>query len=352
MGNPKFSVLQIGPFPPPHGGVAANLVAIRGHLRANGLPAGVVNVVGTRRDNADEVWYPNSASEVVRLLIGLPYRILHLHLGGEPGNRILGLCLAVTSIPGKPSVLTFHSGGYPSSPAGKTASPWTLRGFVFRRFDRIICVNSEMVKMFQRFGVRPDRIRLILPFALPKKLPREPLTPALASFFSHHESVIVSVNGLEPEYDVGRQIDAFEAIYERHGTAGLAIIGSGSLEAKLRVQLAGKSYRDHVLICGDVPHAITLRAVYESALAWRTTLYDGDAVSVREALHLGVPVIATDNQMRPPGVILVPIGDTAALQSATCQILAQPRAKNRQLQGSESNMECTLDLYREIAGAD
>ena len=30
----------------------------------------------------------------------------------------------------------------------------------------------------------------------------------------------------------------------------------------------------------------------------RTTLYDGDSISVREALHLGVPVIASDNGMR------------------------------------------------------
>ena len=44
--------------------------------------------------------------------------------------------------------------------------------------------------------------------------------------------------------------------------------------------------------------------------------------------------------------------DTAALQNATCQILAQPREKNRQLQDSESNMERILALYQEIAGLE
>ena len=33
-----------------------------------------------------------------------------------------------------------------------------------------------------------------------------------------------------------------------------------------------------------------------------TTLYDGDAVSVREGLDLGTPVIATENGMHPVGV--------------------------------------------------
>ena len=47
----------------------------------------------------------------------------------------------------------------------------------------------------------------------------------------------------------------------------------------------------------------------------RTTLYDGDAVSVREALWIGTPVIASDNGMRPEGVRLVPKEDAAYYES-------------------------------------
>ena len=354
MNRQNVSVLQIGPFPPPHGGVAANLVAIRNYLRENNCPAGVINLTRHRQNNADEVWYPVGTGDLLRLIYRLPYRVVHLHVGGELSTRILGLAQAVTSVPGTKSVLTFHSGGYPSSPAGQTAAHWTLRGLVLRRFDRIICVNNEMVAMFRQFGVAQNRIRLILPFSLPKELPQTPLTPTLAGFFAAHAPVFITVGLLEPEYDLARQIDAFGAVRQRHPRAGLVIIGSGGLETSLRAQVASKDYRQHIMISGDVPHAVTLRAIRESAIMWRTTLYDGDAVSVREALHLGVPVIATDNRMRPAGVVVVPVGDTEALLAATWPLLAgsaEPEtapARQRQLQSGESNMAQTMALYEEL----
>ncbi len=53
----------------------------------------------------------------------------------------------------------------------------------------------------------------------------------------------------------------------------------------------------------------------------RTTWYDGDAISVREALHFGVPVIASDNGMRPEGTHLIPARDLEALVAAAEKIL-------------------------------
>ena len=47
-------VLQLGPFPPPHGGVQTNLVAIRDYLRARGMAAPVINLTRHRRRDGDE----------------------------------------------------------------------------------------------------------------------------------------------------------------------------------------------------------------------------------------------------------------------------------------------------------
>ena len=69
-----------------------------------------------------------------------------------------------------------------------------------------------------------------------------------------------------------------------------------------------------MLLCGDVPHALTLRLIAESDLFLRTTLYDGDSVAIREALQLGTPVIASDNGMRPAGVHLIPCRSSEALR--------------------------------------
>ena len=117
---------------------------------------------------------------------------------------------------------------------------------------------------------------------------------------------------LEPEYDLPLQIDAMAEVLARHPNAGLAIVGSGSREESLRERIDAKPYRDRILLCGDVAHEATLRAIAASDVVLRTTLYDGDSVSVREALAFGKPVIATDNGMRPAGVRLMPARDGEA----------------------------------------
>ena len=60
---------------------------------------------------------------------------------------------------------------------------------------------------------------------------------------------------------------------------------------------------------------------YSADLMLRTTWYDGDAISVREALHFGVPVIASDNGMRPKGTHLIPARDLEALVAVAEKIL-------------------------------
>ena len=143
----------MGPYPPPHGGVQTNLVAIRRFLLSRGIPCAVINLTRYRREDGDEIYYPKNPLEVLKLLTRLQYDIIHLHFGGHLPTRLLMLALACCLMPRSKTVFTFHSGGYPLSEAGKSATPFTFRGFVFRRFDRVIGVNRELEKLFRRFGV-------------------------------------------------------------------------------------------------------------------------------------------------------------------------------------------------------
>jgi glycogen synthase len=346
----------MGPYPPPHGGVQTNLVSIRQYLRKRNIACAVINTTRHRKPEADEVYYPQSPIRVIGLLARLRYDIIHLHLGGTVPLRVLALAMLCCLMPRSKTVLTFHSGGYPESEEGRTANPRTLRGFVFRRFSRIIGVNQELVELFQRFGVSRDRLRLIQPHALSAQAPADALSPQLQQFFDSHETVLTTVGLLEREYDLSLQIEALGEVRKRFSNAGLVIIGSGSLEQELRKQIERAPYRDHILLCGDVPHAVTLRAIAESDLFLRTTLYDGDSVSVREALHLRVPVIATDNCMRPNGVHLIPVSNARALREAVEQRLTESNSAgesaNDRTRGEarekEENLEAVLGIYQEL----
>jgi glycosyltransferase involved in cell wall biosynthesis len=340
-------VLQLGPLPPPWGGVQTNLDGIHQLLLRRGHKAAGLNITRHRRPDSPLAFFPSSAAQVMRLLWTLPYDIFHLHLGGELTARLLALCVAVSAVPGKRSVLSFHSGGFPSSSAGKRAAYWTLPGAILRRFDRVITVNQQLLDVFRRYGVAPDRCRFIPPYWVPDRAPALSEGP-LPDFFARHSPVLLSVGLLEPEYDLPRQLEAFEILRRGQPGAGLVWIGSGALTASLRASIAASPEGSHVLLLGDVARPQTLAAIAQADLLWRTTLYDGDAVSVREALHFGTRVLATDNGMRPPGVHLTPIADTAALVSRTQAALASPRPAPHPQDG-EANLSAVLSLYEEIA---
>ncbi|MGH9756088.1 MAG: glycosyltransferase family 4 protein [Blastocatellia bacterium] len=338
----------MGPYPPPEGGVQTNLVAIRRFLLSRGIPCAVINLTRYRKEDGDEIYYPKNPLQALKLLARLRYDIIHLHIGGDLSPRLMMLALACNLMPRRKTVLTFHSGGYPLSKAGKRAKPLTFRGFVLRRFDRVIGVNQELRHLFRRFGVVDRRIRLILPHAISQDLIEKSLPERLSGFFQAHDPTLLTVSGLEPEYDLPLQINVLAQVRKRFPCAGLAIIGSGSLEAELRKMIQSKPYAEHILLCGDVPHSSALRAIAESDLFLRTTLYDGDSISVREAIFIGTPVIATDNGMRPDGAHLIPCSDPDALRRTIERVLTDPAPKRSPADAGERNIEEVFELYQEL----
>jgi glycogen(starch) synthase len=346
-----MKVLLLGPYPPPHGGVQTNLVAIHRLLLRRQIPSTVINLTRYRQGDTDHVYYPKTALQVVWLLLRHRADIIHLHIGGNLTNRLLGLGLVCCLLPGRKAVLTFHSGGYPSSPAGKKKHPRTFCGFVLRRFDRLIGVNREILEFFHRVGVSRDDTRLIPPHAFPYRDEslNGPLPTRLSTFYGTHSPVLIAVSGLEPQYDLPLQIEVLGCVRKNASKAGLVILGSGHQEEELRRQIQAKPYAGDILLYGDLPHTATLQAIARSDLMLRTTFYDGDAISVREALYLSTPVIATDNGMRPPGVRLIPSANLTALHRAIEETLAAPRSERRpQAEPDEENVEAVLKLYREL----
>ena len=342
-------VLLLGPYPPPHGGVQTNLVAIRSFLLKQGVPCPVINITRHRKADADDVYYPKSPAQLVQLLARLNYDLIHIHIGGMLTNRLLALGLLCARWPGKKSVMTFHSGGFPSTPEGQALGPASFAGFVLRSFDGIIGVNEEIIRFLQKMGVRRERARLISPYAfLGGSADKRVLPPALDEFFAAHDPVMTSVGLLEPEYDLPLQISALTPVREKFPRAGLLLIGSGSLEGSLREKIAASPSEPHILLAGDVPHAATMEAMLRSRVMLRTTLYDGDALSVREALQLGTPVIASDNGMRPAGVRLIPKAELDALvRTIEVELQESPHRKGV-VSGDEGNLRAVFEFYREL----
>ena len=342
-------VLQLGPYPPPEGGINRNMLAIRAELVARGDEASIIATSrSTRITSEPDVFHPRSAFALIRLLLFEKRDITHLHIGGDITARVLGLAFVCALLSGSKSVLSFHSGGYPQTAHGNAGSKWSIRGAIFRMFDHIIVVNPQLKEVFLRYGVAPGHVSVIYPFV--NQVPDENVEMPfdLADFAATHKPFLLTVGLLEPEYDLAMQIEALDSILKHFPDAGLMIAGSGSLESYLRDLIASKHYRDSIFLTGDMHHAVTLHMIDRANILLRTTRFDGDAISVREALFLGTPVIATDNGMRPEGVKLISNGGTEELENAVVEITAKPRSERNPKQSDMSNISAVIDLYYEM----
>ncbi|MEO6655398.1 MAG: glycosyltransferase family 4 protein [Pyrinomonadaceae bacterium] len=343
--------LQLGPYPPPEGGISRNMLAIREQLLARGHMCSIIATSKSSRVVAEPgVYHPHSAFELIQLLVTIKFDVLHLHIGGDISPRVLALA-CITAIFGRnKSVLTLHSGGYPLTGAAMNASPRSIRGFIFKRFSRIIAVSGQIADVFRRYGVSSKRLNVILPYALER--PDENITiPAeLADFCKNHSPLLLSVGGLEKDYDPLFQVDAMKDIHAEFPQAGLMIVGDGSMRGEVECSVAANGDAKNILIAGNIEHVVTLNLINDADILLRTTLFDGDAISIREALFLGTPVIATDNGMRPDGVHLIELGDKAALIRKVKEVAARRKQDKAEYSPENANITAVVDLYEEVAG--
>jgi len=347
-------VLQLGPYPPPEGGITRNILAIREELQARGHRCSIIATSkSTRITDEPDVYHPRRPIELIRLLRSLEYDVLHLHVGGDISGRLLTLISVCSMFRRRRNVLSLHSGGYSETTEGRAARKFSVRGSVFRRFARVIAVNPLLADVFSRYGIEKANIRIINPFVARLPDPQVQIPTAILRFAKEHSPLLLSVGQLEAEYGLDTQIEALRTIVESYPYAGLIIVGSGSLEAAIGATIAAKPYADNIYLAGNVEHAVTLHLIDKADILLRTTLYDGDAISVREALFLGTPVIATDNKMRPSGVDLVGVGDPAELSEKILSVAARTDARSKdtlQRTADTENIDAIIALYAELLG--
>src|SRR5437868_5313955 len=146
-------VLQLGPYPPPEGGITRNMLAIRDELKTRSHRCSIIATSQSSRVAAEpDVYHPRSVIALVRLLASLDFDILHLHIGGEISPRVLSLASACALFGRGKSVLTLHSGAYPLTDEAKNASPNSVRGVILQRFAATVAVNDPIADVFRRSG--------------------------------------------------------------------------------------------------------------------------------------------------------------------------------------------------------
>jgi glycogen(starch) synthase len=315
--------LIVGNWPPPTGGVSVHVEGLTERLRTEGHTVTVLDVGRGRHTGPGLVAAPGVTRFPLQLTaLADSHDLIHLHTSGANPKSwaLIALVGLVARTMGRTALLTLHSGHavtYLDTPARALVARAALAPF-----DRIICVSTPIELMLRRIGAG-DRRRVVIPAfgGRPTALPPPPA--AVTDLRRRYRRLVCAA--LAPGTDYGAQplLEAFARLRPAHPDIALVLFGEGS------DRLRGP----HVLGLGALRHPEALATMATCDLFVRPTLVDGDSISLREAVALGLPCVATRVGARPEGVVLCEPNSADSL--ATALESALPRSRGHRTKGRD-----------------
>lgn len=252
--------------------------------------------------------------------------LVHCHSGSS--SNLLGHWVVVLAahLSGKRAILTLHGGDIAqrlrqSSPAGRAVRA------VVRSADCVTAVSRDLASVAAL--VRGDQV-----LHVPNSLSRAAragsaggVIPAdVEMFLDAHSPIVVAVGAMEPNYGIDLIVRAIAFARGAFPTIGLVVVAYKSSDVDyarhVRKEIDSLSMGGSVHIPSWLPSVDDV--VSRSDLLVRACYEDGDPVSVRDALAVGVPVVASDVGFRPGSAVLFSPGDLRDLAAKVVGILEHP----------------------------
>jgi glycogen(starch) synthase len=348
-------VVLAGFYPPPFAGEPVHVMQLAQLLREHGLTVQILNL---NRQAIPDGEYRSSGSRLGLLwnLLTLAERasILHLHTNGHSLKS--WLMILVVSLAGRlrgaTAVLTLHSGLLPGYVARFGGVRCRLARWILRPFTRVICVNPEIFRSVKGLGTADARAAIIPAFLGVPDAPE--LSGQDRALVAGFRPLLVAVAGGEedPERGLAVVLRAVQRLVPLHVRLGAVLLG-WQVGPKTRPLIAELDLAGHAVCLGEVSHHRCLALLRASDVTVRSTFVDGDAITVREALAFGVPVIASDTAFRPEGVTLFRRGDVSDLTAKLSQVLAQPVGRPFSPRPApDQSANDIWQLYAELVGSE
>jgi glycogen synthase len=353
--RPGRSILILGPLAPPVGGVAVHVQRVAERLRAMGWRVDIRNHASARHQAAESDLRRNPLRYWLAVRRAPVVDVLHYH--HSRWSTLLAVAVGRSSRHGARFVVTVHgprafSAWWLRLPPLPRATRWALD-----RFDQVIAVSPEVAA-----GLRTRRPVTILPAFLPpteQEVSLTALDPATDGFLEEAAPALVVMayriasRGARDLYGLDTAARAFERLAPRHAGMRLLLLLAQPPRGPRRrayvralvdrARRAAGEDRVRVAVGGSL-----LAALRHDAILVRPSRSDGDAVSVREALALGVPVVASDAASRPVGVAVVPVDDAEALADAIERVAVARRPRSNGRAGDDHGFEALrrlMDVY-------
>jgi glycosyltransferase involved in cell wall biosynthesis len=179
-----------------------------------------------------------------------------------------------------------------------------LYKFIFTIPRHIICNNKIVKEAIKSYGISEEKVVPIQAFSIQYLNFNKSILPRyIEEFFNKYTNVISSYVFYRPEFFVENMIHAMKKLSEKTNDFGLIIMGSDDGAEEISKLIHDMYLENHIIIVGDQDHDNFLTIISRSKIYLRTPVKDGVCSSVLEALYLGIPVVASENHLRPESVI-------------------------------------------------
>jgi glycosyltransferase involved in cell wall biosynthesis len=349
MNEPR-QLAVYGELPPPFGGVTVHVRRLTARLQGAGITCRVYNPATESHGKVltGVTQIRKNWRGFLRFLCTVPEPVVHLHT-----NNFSALTSAawVLKRRGKKVLATIHN-QYMLRMCQESVLRYWQQQAGLSRIDQFIAVSGKIEGQLRELGV-PESRTTVAPAFLPpgpEELCESLLPDDLRRFLDSH-SPIVATQGFFGNFIDGQHVYAFELIAElaerlrnRWPRVGVYTAVSGTRDAAhrsriLRLRRELKLDQDWVLWERAFPAVAMFR---RCNLFVRPTTTDGDSVSVRECLSMGIPVVASDSVTRPAGCTLFRNLDINSLETAVYKAMS---LSTKSLPVEKDNLSPVLEAY-------
>lgn len=350
-------IALLSSYPPPYGGAATHVQRLMPRLSAHRIRFTVYNAVSSSD-------CPPTVTSVARWR--RLWLLSYLFRGHEPVVYVFSDRLAVwvgaallAVFRGKRVIIRLRNAKLQK---WLERSRWRGRiaGWALRRATGVVCVSRALADSAKSAGVDPERI-VELPGFLPPDYvagDRTGVSPSVFEFIDAHDPVIAA-NGKVDWFD-GQDLYGFDHLLElaarlkpKHPRVGIVVCfwdhkpADEARLSELRRLARAAGVGDHILF--HTEPGLFVPVLAQADVFVRPTNTDGDANSVREALYMGIPAVASDVVERPPGTILFRCRDSDDLVAKVEQALeSTPDAAIDSSQSMKHSTDSKLNAYMDF----
>lgn len=350
----------VGMYPPPYGGVGIHLKRLVSYLDNTDLDYVLYNTSPARAVHPKIVNVGWSLRWYFKLLLFCRHKVIHCHTGRWWPRIMLAFIGLLHPVK---IMYTAHSYAFCEEFLnGNKLRKWTVQT-VLKRAATIIAVNRTIKAELLKIGIQEEKVPLIPAFIPPPSEEGTDEVPIKVREFCKDMHPILAANGAFVRRDgqdvygletMTTMMDSLVQVYPKAALIVYVVTRPGSDKSRfgeLISRVETSALKSHILFYDSNQEFYPVLKLADVFL--RPTLADGDALSIREALQMGVPIVASDVVKRPEYTNLFRGKDQNALNAMVIKVLNKlPEQKKIIAQASFQNTaDKLIKVYEKLLGS-